>query len=103
MKTLTKLLCIGACCLTINALGQTGINTGSNVQQRVDFINQHVTNLLPDQQSKIAAIEEDYLGKCKIVNPTATDSLRHDTDNKIRGVLTSEQYAQYQSLTMYPH
>jgi Spy/CpxP family protein refolding chaperone len=102
MKALTKLVCIGACCLTISTLGQTAPNTGNNLQQRVDFINQHVTGLLPDQQSKITAIEEDYLGKCKIVNETATDSLRHSTDNKIRAVLTGEQYAQYQSLTMYP-
>jgi hypothetical protein len=103
MKALMKLICIGACCLTINAIGQTSVSQSMNARQRADYVNQHITGLTPDQQSKIATIEEEYLGQGKRVNATATDSLRRATDNKIRAVLTNEQYEQYQNLTMYPH
>ena len=103
MRTLAKLICMGTCCIAINALGQTNDGQGMDPQQRVAYINQHVTNLTPDQQSKIMAIEQEYLSNLKIVNVTATDSLRRVTDNSIRAVLSNQQYEQYQSLTMYPH
>lgn len=103
MKTWMKLICIVACCISINALGQTNGGQSADIQQRVGYINQHVTNLTPDQQSKIMAIEQEYLSNIKTVRPEAMDSLRHATDNNIRLVLSNEQLEQYQNLSMYPH
>ena len=103
MKTWKKLVCIGACCIAINASGQTNGGQSMDVQQRVAYINQHVTNLTPDQQSKIMAIEQNYLSTLKTVRPEAADSLRRVTDNNIRLVLSNEQLEQYQNLGTYPH
>lgn len=103
MKALKRFLIVGIWFTAINASGQTGANTSNmTIQQRTDYINQHVTGLTPDQQSKITAIEENYLGKSKTVNGAAMDSLRRDKDNKIRAVLTTEQYGQYLTIA-YPH
>jgi len=103
MRAWKKIIWIVACCITINALGQTNGGQSMDIQQRVDYINQHVTNLTPDQQSKIRTIEEYYLSTIKRVRPEAIDSLRHVTDNNIRMVLSNEQLEQYQNLAMYPH
>lgn len=94
---------MGACCITINVLGQTSVSMSSDAQQREDYINQHVTGLSIDQQSKIRAIEDDYLVKRGGVEGTGIDSLRRATDNNIRAVLSNQQFEQYQSLAMYPH
>jgi hypothetical protein len=114
MKTLSLILFtagISATTLTASAQ-QVGerpkMDPQQMAQKQTEQIKRSVTNLTPDEESKILAVEQDF---AKAAQDARTNSngdrdamrakmqpLRQDRDAKIKGILTSDQYAEYQKM-----
>jgi hypothetical protein len=100
MRNLKRILLLGSCFIGMTAFGQNA--NQMNPQQRTDYIMQHVTDLTPEQRSRLLDIENEYQSQAKVVGgPLQIDSLQKATNVKIRGVLSNMQYEQYGNLNPY--
>ena len=90
----------------ISVFAQQGrMDPDQMAKRQTDSIKHHVTAITTDQEAKILTIERDFAksgqaartssnGDHSIMR-TKMDSLRKGRDEKIKGVLTADQYTQY--------
>ncbi|MGP8217748.1 MAG: hypothetical protein ACLQQ4_19415 [Bacteroidia bacterium] len=107
MKTL-KFLAITAfifITLNISAQRKTPKDPLQIAKTHVDKFKNYVTNMTPDQENKIIAIERDFVISAKEVFTHAYDNsdiklgklqkLRDERDSRVKAVLTPSQYTHY--------
>lgn len=114
MKTLNLfLLTAGISATTLTASAQQGggrpmMDPQQMAQRQTEQIKKSVTNVTPDEESKILAVEQDFAKAAQDARNssngdrdsmrTKMQTLRQDRDTKIKGILTADQYAEYQKM-----
>lgn|SRR6185312_14124516 len=102
MKILKTLVFAGLCSIAISTVGQGSVTLPNNTpvpQQRTNYIKKHVSDISPDQESKILSIEQSCSNAMQSANNSiAKDSIRRSSDAQIKTVLTPDQYTQYKKI-----
>jgi hypothetical protein len=111
MKTLKlTALAAGLAFVTLNVSAQERGNMDPQqmAQKQTDDIKKSVTGVTADEESKILAVEQDFSKSAQDARTSSNGDreamrakmkpLRESRDAKIKGILTADQYAQYQKM-----
>ncbi len=116
MKTLVTLFLTAVLATYgINSLAQSSSTTDPSQQlaaKKTQQIQDKVTGVSQDQLTKILVAEQEWAkarqtaksnGASDATVKSQLKTLREDRDAKIKGILTADQYAQYQSMEKWDH
>jgi hypothetical protein len=105
LKSLTLL--VGLACIAMNASAQTKSTMTSEqmAQKETDKVKMNVTGVTSDQESKIWVVEEKHSKACEEAKTAANGDkdafkskkkqLCETRDEKMKAILTTNQYVQY--------
>ena len=111
MKTL-KLVTLAAgfafVALNVSAQERGHMDPQQMAQKQTEQIKSSVTGITSDEESKILAVEQDFAKSAQDARTSSNGDreamrskmqpLRESRDAKIKGILTADQYAQYQKM-----
>jgi len=111
MKTL-KLVTLAAgfafVALNVSAQEKGHMDPQQMAQKQTEQIKSSVTGITPDEESKILAVEQDFAKSAQDARESSNGDretmrskiqpIRESRDAKIKGILTADQYAQYQKM-----
>ncbi|MGP8217231.1 MAG: hypothetical protein ACLQQ4_16800 [Bacteroidia bacterium] len=111
MKILKSFVIIaGMALISFNVYAQerTPMDPQQMARKQTDNIKKNVTGITPDQESKILAVEQEFSQAMQDARNSSNGDreamrskmqpLKENRDAKIKGILTSDQYAQYQKM-----
>jgi protein CpxP len=111
MKILKSVTCAAAMALialNVSAQERGNMDPQQMAQKQTSQIKESVTGISPDQESKILAVEQDYAKSMQDARSSSNGDrdamrskmkpLRENRDEKIKAILTADQYTQYQKM-----
>lgn len=115
LKTIVFVASLGIMTAKVSAQeqGHAKMDPAQMAQRQTDRIKQNVTGITPDQESKILAAEKESAQSRqdawassngdKDAARSKMQSIKEALDAKLKGILTADQYTQYQKMEAEQH